>query len=212
MPEINYEQAEQTAEKLLRIGSLTFKQIADATGTPLWNVRELYSWMGIERRRVLKNLRGTMLKIGEELRHLTVHDEELQNLFIEYIQWAMIAIYSREVTNEEIDSLRDYICDIDITDIEYFMSKLAVGYNCDTDLNVLGRACSIIDSVYAEMLIAHFDAEKSMPDDVEPDDDEEDEEDDEEDENELDINSQNYIIPNGESEEKDEDVDDEWEV
>ena len=29
MPEINYEQAEQTAEKLLRIGSLTFKQIAD---------------------------------------------------------------------------------------------------------------------------------------------------------------------------------------
>ena len=41
---------------------------------------------------------------------------------------------------------------------------------------------------------------------------EEDEEDDEEDENELDINSQNYIIPNGESEEKDEDVDDEWEV
>ena len=53
---MDYDQATKTAEKLLRIGTLSYKQISYASGIPLWSIREIQSEMNMERRRLLQVL------------------------------------------------------------------------------------------------------------------------------------------------------------
>ena len=53
---MDYDQATKTAEKLLRIGTLSYKQISYASGIPLWSIREIQSEMNMERRRILGHI------------------------------------------------------------------------------------------------------------------------------------------------------------
>lgn len=62
---MDYDQATKTAEKLLRMGTLSYKQISYASGIPLWSIREIQTEMNMERRRLLLVLRKTMMEIGE---------------------------------------------------------------------------------------------------------------------------------------------------
>lgn len=76
---MDYDQATKTAEKLLRIGTLSYKQISYASGIPLWSIREIQTEMNMERRRLLRVLRKTMLEIGEGIHGAAINEEKLHD-------------------------------------------------------------------------------------------------------------------------------------
>lgn len=203
MEKFDYDQATQTAERLLRIGTLSFNQISYASGIPLWGIREIQQDMSMERRRLLKRLRDTMLKIGDGIRRISTREERLHDLFIEFIEVSQALIYGREITEEERDDLMEFICDIDVSDLDEFLEDFVCATD-DSEVKLLTRAYGVTHTVYAEMLIKYYDAEKSASYDGK-DYEEEDEDD------EPDIDSQDYIIPK-EEEPADDAPGDEWEV
>lgn len=203
MAKINYDQATKTAEKLLRIGTLSYGQISYASGIPLWGIREIQTDMNMERRRLMKKLRDTMLKIGDGIRRISTREEKLHDLFIEFIEVSQALIYGREITEEERDDLMEFICDVDVCDLDEFLEDFICKPE-DSEVKLLTRAYGVTHTVYSEMLIKYYDAERPEQEDGEPDDYKEDED-------EPDINSQDYVIPK-EKKPADDTPGDEWEV
>lgn len=158
--EIDYDQAEDTAQKLLKIPGLTFKQISDATGTPLWHLREMHSMIGMERRRMLNGLRETMMELTDEVRRLESQTEEQSDLFTQYVEWAMLLIYDREITDQEREDLHDYLCALDAVEIDDFLIGLVCGRN-ETDLKILSTAYGAINSIYTDMMIQQYESDKT---------------------------------------------------
>lgn len=161
---MDYDQATKTAEKLLRIGTLSYRQISYASGIPLWSIREIQTDMNMERRRLLKLLRETMLKIGDGIRSASIKEEKLRDFFMNFIEFSQALIYGREITDDERDDLMEFICDIDCSDLDEFLADFVCGPE-DSEVKIMTRAYGVLHSVYAEMLIKHYDSENIMPED-----------------------------------------------
>ena len=95
---MDYDQATKTAEKLLRIGTLSYKQISYASGIPLWSIREIQSEMNMERRRLLHVLRKTMLEIGGGIHGAAINEEKLHDQFMSFVETSQALIYGRAIT------------------------------------------------------------------------------------------------------------------
>ena len=205
MAKIDYDQATKTAEKLLRIGTLSYGQISYASGIPLWGIREIQQDMSMECRRLLKLLRETMLAMGENITGVSIKEEVLRNLFMRFMEFSQALIYGRELTEEEQDDLWNFICEVDVSDLDDFLADFVCAPD-DSEVKLLTRAYGVMHAVYAEMLMKHYDAEKTAPDDGKDY-----EEEDEDDEDAPDIDFQDYVIPK-EEEPADDTPGDEWEV
>lgn len=161
---MDYDQATKTAEKLLRIGTLSYKQISYASGIPLWSIREIQSEMNMERRRLLRVLRGIMLEIGGGIHGASINEEKLHDNFMSFVETSQALIYGRTITDEERDDLWEFICDIDGSDLDEFLADFVCGPE-DSEVKIMTRAYGVLHSVYAEMLIKHYDSENIMPED-----------------------------------------------
>lgn len=161
---MDYDQATKTAEKLLRIGTLSYKQISYASGIPLWSIREIQSEMNMERRRLLRVLRGIMLEIGGGIHGASINEEKLHDNFMSFVETSQALIYGRTITDEERDDLWEFICDIDGSDLDEFLSDFVCGPE-DSEVKIMTRAYGVLHSVYAEMLIKHYDSENIIPED-----------------------------------------------
>ena len=73
---MDYDQATRTAEKLLQIGTLSYRQISYASGIPLWSIREIQTEMNMERRRLMLVLRRIMMEIGEGIHGASINEEK----------------------------------------------------------------------------------------------------------------------------------------
>ena len=58
---MNYEQAEQTAEKLLQMGNLTYEQISYATELPEWHVASMAEEIHHEQDAIIQEIRKTII-------------------------------------------------------------------------------------------------------------------------------------------------------
>ena len=161
---MDYDQATKTAEKLLRMGTLSYSQISYASGIPLWSIREIQTEMNMERRRLMRVLRKTMLEIGEGIHGAAINEEKLHDQFISFVEISQALIYGRTITEEERDDLWEFICDIDCSDLDEFLSDFVCGPE-DSEVKIMTRAYGVLHSVYAEMLIKHYDTENIMPED-----------------------------------------------
>lgn len=161
---MDYDQATRTAEKLLRIGTLSYKQISYASGIPLWSIREIQSEMNMERRRLLRVLRKTMLEIGEGIHGAAINEEALHDKFMAFVEISQVLIYGRTITEEEHDDLWDFICDVDGSDLDEFLADFVCAPE-DSEVKIMTRAYGVLHSVYAEMLIKHYDSENIIPED-----------------------------------------------
>lgn len=161
---MDYDQATKTAEKLLRIGTLSYRQISYASGIPLWSIREIQTEMNMERRRLMLVLRRTMMEIGEGIHGASINEEKLHDQFMNFVETSQALIYGRTITEEEHDDLWNFICDIDGSDLDEFLSDFVCGPE-DSEVKVMTRAYGVLHSVYAEMLIKHYDSENIIPED-----------------------------------------------
>ncbi len=161
---MDYDQATKTAEKLLRIGTLSYKQISYASGIPLWSIREIQSEMNMERRRLLHVLRKTMLEIGGGIHGAAINEEKLHDQFMSFVETSQALIYGRAITEEEHDDLWEFICDIDGSDLDEFLADFVCGPE-DSEVKIMTRAYGVLHSIYAEMLIKHYDSENITPED-----------------------------------------------
>lgn len=162
--EIDYDQATKTAEKLLRIGTLSYRQISYASGIPLWSIREIQTEMNMERRRLMHVLRKTMMEIGEGIHGAAINEDALHDKFMAFVEISQALIYGRTITEEERDDLWNFICDIDGSDLDEFLSDFVCGPE-DSEVKIMTRAYGVLHSVYAEMLIKHYDSENITPED-----------------------------------------------
>lgn len=108
---------------MLRIGTLSYKQISYASGIPLWSIREIQSEMNMERRRLLHVLRKTMLEIGGGIHGAAINEEKLHDQFMSFVETSQALIYGRAITEEEHDDLWEFICDIDGSDLDEFLGR-----------------------------------------------------------------------------------------
>lgn len=161
---MDYDQATKTVEKLLRMGTLSYRQISYASGIPLWSIREIQSEMNMERRRLLRVLRGIMLEIGGGIHGASINEEKLYDNFMSFVETSQALIYGRTITDEERDDLWEFICDIDGSDLDEFLADFVCGPE-DSEVKIMTRAYGVLHSVYAEMLIKYYDAETITPED-----------------------------------------------
>lgn len=161
---MDYDQATKTAEKLLRMGTLSYRQISYASGIPLWSIREIQTEMNMERRRLMHVLRKTMMEIGEGIHGAAINEEKLHDKFMNFVETSQALIYGRTITEEEHDDLWDFICDVDGSDLDEFLADFVCAPE-DSEVKIMTRAYGVLHSVYAEMLIKHYDAETITPED-----------------------------------------------
>lgn len=57
-----------------------------------------------------------------------------------------------------------FICDIDGSDLDEFLADFVCGPE-DSEVKIMTRAYGVLHSIYAEMLIKHYDSENITPED-----------------------------------------------
>ena len=88
-----------------------------------------------------------------------MHDQ-----FMAFVEISQALIYGRTITEEEHDDLWEFICEVDGSDLDEFLADFVCGPE-DSEVKIMTRAYGVLHSVYAEMLIKHYDAENIMPED-----------------------------------------------
>ena len=107
---MNYEQAEQTAEKLLQIGNLTYEQISYATELPEWHVASMAEEIHHEQDAIIQEIRKTI--IGMQIDN--VDNSVLRSKIVSVIELTHRITSGRKIGQNERKALLKFFAAYDI--------------------------------------------------------------------------------------------------
>lgn len=155
---MDYQQAEHTAEKLLHIGTLTYRQIAQTTDLPMWHIKALAQDILWERDSDLRYLRRA-LRITEQSAD-SANMPEMASAFTRCISDGQKLIYNRAISDNEAAQLTDYAVNLSCQQLQSMLIQLSLL----SELSDMQLICAIqifMDSMYSQIMRNGFDDENS---------------------------------------------------
>lgn len=107
---MNYEQAEQTAEKLLQMGNFTYEQISYATELPEWHVASMAEEIHHEQDAIIQEIRKTI--IGMQIDN--VDNSVLRSKIVSVIELTHRITSGRKIGQNERKALLKFFAAYDI--------------------------------------------------------------------------------------------------
>lgn len=144
----DYTQAEQTAEKLLHIGSLTYRQISKITDIPVWHVKSLAQDVTFARNSDLRYLRHVLFLMK---RASADTPPQMVNVFTRCMERAQKLLYNRDILERERISLRDYAVNLSAQQLQELLLQLYL-FSTLPDMQLISSMQTFTDSIYAHML------------------------------------------------------------
>lgn len=144
----DYTQAEQTAEKLLHIGSLTYRQISKITDIPVWHVKSLAQDVMFARNSDLRYMRHMLFLMK---RASADTPPQMVNVFTRCMEWAQKLLFNRDILECERTALRDYAVNLSAQQLQKLLLQLHF-FSTLPDMQLISSMQTFTDSIYAHML------------------------------------------------------------
>lgn len=158
----DYTQAEQTAERLLHIGSLTYRQISQITELPVWHVKSLAQDVIFARNSNLRYMRHVLFLMK---RASTDTPPKMIETFTRWMERTQKLLFNRDTTEREIAELTDYAVNLDVEKLQELLTQLHLFSNLP-DMQLIASMQTFTDSIYAQILRDEYDIDhKSLKED-----------------------------------------------
>lgn len=144
----DYTQAEQTAEKLLHIGSLTYRQISKITDIPVWHVKSLAQDVMFARNSDLRYMRHVLFLMK---RASADTPPQMVNVFTRCMERAQKLLYNRDIFERERIALRGYAVNLSSQQLQELLLQLHF-FSTLPDMQLISSMQTFTDSIYAHML------------------------------------------------------------
>lgn len=145
----DYDQAERTAEQLLHIGALSYREIVQATDLPMWHVKSLAQDVLYERDSSLRYARA-ILRITR-LASESANPPEMISVFTRCMIRIQRLLYHREVTESELSQLTDYASGLGCQRLQSLLLQMHT-LSALPDMQLVSYSQILSDSIYAQIL------------------------------------------------------------
>lgn len=151
MTQEEHEAAISLCEQLAYAGGLSSEMMRQATRLELWEVLDIEHDTVLSKKSRLQELREVIYDIDDSNHDLGYLQYSLYNV----VYWSQMLIYNREVTNAEIEAVREY-CTYDGTSV-YEELKIISHYATLPDADFIHKMHTYINDVYAHILRHTYD-------------------------------------------------------
>lgn len=149
-----HDEAISLCERLAYAGGLSREMMAQATRLEQWEVYSVEHDIILLKNSRLQELRDVVYDIDDDNHDLDYMQYSLYNV----VYWSQMLIYNREVTNAEIEAVKEYCTYADVDAYEEL--KIIACYASLPDSEFIHKIHTYINDVYAHILRHTYDTTK----------------------------------------------------